>query len=146
MKNNKYIKSPALRQYLEEHGYLNKSTEEVALGKLEYRREYKKRWRMERNRRKKELRLTLTFEEFKILAHYAKKSGINPASYARHAVIQMTKSSITVNRSLLNRILRDVGIGISLLENGSEATEALGILIKAERELTSYLIGQEGNP
>lgn len=140
-------RSRNLMRYIVENGGVEASPETIAQLRKDYRREYKKNWRHNRQLPIHELRPTLTKKQYEVLKYNASLSNFpNPTSYARSLLLNdINDHHFIVNIEVLMLISQKVGMAINTMMRGNiylEKERILEYLNQAEAELLRLIHSQ----
>jgi len=106
------IKSNALYSYLQQTGALHGSPEALALAKREYRRLYKKQWK--RKWKSKEMRITVTRQQFEAVVSMATAQHMKYTVYARSIILQAVGIHASpISKHQLQQVLQIIGMAIT---------------------------------
>jgi hypothetical protein len=124
-------------QYLSDTGALSGTSEDIAVAKLAYRREYKRRWKHDRLIKPIELRPGFTTKQYKELQIRAHEFGLTPTGYIKQlAVSSIENQAIIPYKPTLLKVLQQISMSVTTLPKGfSEHTQ----LSEAETLLLNYL-------
>jgi hypothetical protein len=129
MKPKRKIRSRKLLKFLIDSGALTKGEEAIKEAKIEYRRQYKKQWRIQKMSLTKVMQFYVSLRECKQIYLFALESGMSPSSFCKSAVISLIEDKKTI--PALNQVLQ----AISLCINNKSVHD----LIDAEKLLLQYL-------
>ncbi len=124
-------------QYLLEAGVLNGSEGAIERAKQDYRKRYKRQWKQE-VRRQKEIRFTVTLQQFAAIAARAQASALGHTTYARNVVLAAVDLPAAPNGALL-AVLQATSMAAVAIEQGESIDSAYELVRKAELMLLQHL-------
>jgi hypothetical protein len=136
------VRSKKILEYIRAKGIPLHDENAVKITKAEYMRDYKRAWKKGNQRPRKELRPCFTLKEYASLKLAASEAGYkNPTNYAKSIVLASVNSiPIIPNRDSLYEALQQVGMAVTLMQNGSDPMAAFNSMLNAEKILLEYLL------
>lgn len=133
-------RSKPLYEYLSNLGVLNASEEEILQAKRQYRKEYKRLWKKQRQLHK-ELRIQLSLRQINEIKIKAYEFSLKPTTYARSVILSAVgDKTIIANRDCLLEILQILSMcAIAVTKNSIPYWVLSDQLGKAEQLLLDYL-------
>jgi hypothetical protein len=131
------IRSKALYDYLLQANVLTDTPEAIARAKQAYRKLYKRNWKGQA-RSRKEIRFTVTLQQYAAIKNQAQAAHVRPTAYAKAAVLERIGQPAIHNERLL-AILQLVGMATIALHRDNPRHRAYGLLRDAEIKLLAYL-------
>ncbi len=143
----KRIRSKNLWQYLCDAGLLTASEEDISKAKAEYRREYKKKWKQNRQMPIKDVRLSFTLKQYQGLKNKAGAMNTTPTVLSRDLVLAFIHSNQLVpDKDHVHIILQHLCMGsIALLQERHIDPSIIDHIQTAENLLTEYLDRHAGH-
>jgi len=134
------IRSKALYAYLLEAGVLDGTPEEIDSAKCDYRRIYKRQWKLQK-RPRKEIRIEVTLKQFAAIASKAREFELKHTVYARNAILSAIESNPSIpNKNQLLNVLQLISMAvIASAKNTLSSWQLSEQLAKAEDTLLQYL-------
>lgn len=130
------IKSPKLREYLANKGFLNDQNDDlegVLKAKRDFIRENKKQWKRQ-SQPLKELRPSFTIEQMISLKTSASKQGLKPTSYVKRLALEAIGVPQAPNKEVLIQALQNLTRVVT-----DPNTTFNPLLIEAEKLLKEYV-------
>ena len=135
----KKVRSKALWKYLFEKGVLEGTDEEIQQAKREYRKQYKREWKL-RRLKQKEIRPSFTIKEYQAIQQVAKKAGLKPTGLARQLLLSHAEGNTFIhNRDILLQVLQNISIVAIHLVKQCPKEDYTKLIEKAEQLLLNYL-------
>ena len=133
------IRRNALYQYLLKSGVLHGTEEAIALAKQEYRKIYKRQWKL-RKRPRKEIRIEFTLKEFGNIKAKALESGSTHTAYARAVILSSIGSAPQIpHKQTLLKVLQIISIAAIASARNIPSWQLSEQLTQAENMLLGYL-------
>jgi hypothetical protein len=131
------IRRRAFFNYLSETGMLNGTPEQIAIARLAYRQQYKRKWKQER-KATKELRIAFTLEHCIAIKKYAVNCGLTQTAFVRNVILQAIGLERDVTKSAdLLKALQLVSMAVNAcMKDNCPITVSLD---QAESLLLQYL-------
>jgi len=134
------IRSTELFIFLQENGYFEKGAKTLQLGKLAYRRAYKRNWIKKNRRIKKDVRIALDHELYELVKSYCKSQGTTVTALARRLLSShSTGKALIPQKQKLQDIFRDIGLVINELYQDTKPADLTSKLEAIEQSLQAYL-------
>ena len=135
----KKVRSKALWKYLFEKGVLEGTDEEIQQAKREYRKQYKREWKL-RRLKQKEIRPSFTIKEYQAIQQVAIKAGLKPTTFARQVLLAHAEGNAFIpNRDILLQVLQNISIVAIHLVKQFPKEDYTILIEKAEKLLLNYL-------
>ena len=134
------VRSKALWKFLLEKGVLEGTEEEIQQAKREYRKQYKREWKL-RRLKQKEIRPSFTIKEYQAIQQVAEKAGLKPTGLARQLLLAHSEGNTFIpNRDILLQVLQNISIvAIHLVKQFPKEDDYTLLIEKAEQLLLTYL-------
>jgi len=130
-------RSNALYQYLLKADVLSGPKEAIALAKQDYRKRYKRQWKQQA-RQQKEIRFSVTPQQFAAIVARAQASASGHTTYARSVVLAAVDLPAAPNDTLLS-VLQAISMAAVAIEQGRPVHSVYELVRKAELMLLQYL-------
>ncbi|MEQ9263142.1 MAG: hypothetical protein RLP14_08280 [Owenweeksia sp.] len=132
------MRSKKLYRYIRLHGGFDNPKTLPAI-KRQYRRLYQNQWARQ-NRKKHEIRFTLTKEEYAEIKAFCQQQSIKPTPLAKELLISHCKGAAFVpHREHLLAVAKDLGLAINRIHAKGADELNLQKLLSAETQLLNYL-------
>jgi len=133
-------KSKKLLEYLQNTGVLNGSSEEIALAKIEYRKQYLRNWKNAKTPLIKEMRIMFSLREYKDIKVFLYDLNLKPTTYAKQLILKsLTDQKVVPNLEKLEGIYQKIGMAINQNLKDHSNLKFIESIIKIEEELFEYL-------
>lgn len=107
-------RSKQLWKYLSDSGVLNGNEADIYEAKIRYRKEYKRRWKMDRKRYPhKSVRVLFSLREYHELKYTAICAGTNPTAYIKNLTLQSLNGTLPIQPDVIKEVLALIGKGIN---------------------------------
>jgi hypothetical protein len=133
-------KSKKLFEYLQNTGVLNGNNEEIALAKIEYRKQYLKNWKIAKSPLSREMRIRFSLREYKDIQVFVYDLKLKPTTYAKKLILKsIINKSILPNSEKLVSIYQKIGLAINQNLKDHSTIKLIEALILIEEELNDYI-------
>ena len=130
-------RSRPLYAYLLKAGVLNGTQADIDSAKQDYRRHYKRQWK-QRKCAKKEIRFTVSVQQFNAIKATADAKKIRHSSFARNALLESIGQP-TIPDALLLEVLQLVSMASIAIDRSRDVDRAGDLLHEAEAKLLEHL-------
>jgi len=115
-------RNSSIYAFLQAKGILEKGThEEIQSARKEYWNDYKRRWRIEKRRKEKEVTLSLSRDELKLVTREAKRHNLSQTQFLKQASFAYINRSFIVPNSMeVKRIVQLLSMTYNSLQVMSE--------------------------
>src|ERR1700753_3580015 len=132
------IRSKALYDYLLRVGALTGTPEALARAKQDYRKAYKRSWQ-QLQRPHKEIRITVTLNQFAAVKTQAIALHLPIATYARNTMLASSGAYPIIPLDTMLRLLQIISMAVNAISQDDSLTFTYSQLVEAEQTLVNYI-------